>query len=524
MQTRQTLTVPPPAPTAHGCGCEGDTCNDTCCSLGTLLQPRFFCGQLLTDRDLTALVDWTGDKLRLGRYRHGWGAVCGLDVRCEPDPDRQPGVIVTPGYAVTCCGNDVVVATDHHVDLAGVCRPEPDPCEDPYRRDPAPSGNEEQTGRRRLFRRGLAGALSPEGDPEELRVVDLTICYRTEAAEPQPALAHGVCGEGGACDHSRTRELFTVVPRLVRGSGAPVSAADTWAETYGACLKLIDDFQRYIKKPVAQADPADVKRWLLARTLHHFCLLYDRVCELKDEQLKSEQVIAELLFGYVQDCRNQFLTCSCHACQDDQGVPLARVWMRSRPDKGGRCQVLAIDNTPPYRRPLAVDCWPAPPGEVNVARVLWHRWEQACTELADLGVEITGKVGFEIPGTLDGLKDALDCSPFVPCGEPRIVQVLDMGELGQRVVGFCGVQPKGWQPAPAPDQTTHPEAEPASEADADFTEVRGIGPNHDRTLKEAGVRTWSDLADASVERLRPLFPPFVQLDRWIAAARERVGR
>ena len=37
--------------------------------------------------------------LRLGRFRHGWGIVCGLDVRC--DPTCEGGVVVEPGYAVS---------------------------------------------------------------------------------------------------------------------------------------------------------------------------------------------------------------------------------------------------------------------------------------------------------------------------------------------------------------------------------------------------------------------------------------
>src|SRR5687768_560450 len=77
------------------------------CTLDCLVHPAFFCGQLLADQDLTALVKWTQDKARLVRYRHGWGVVCGLDVRCRPKYHDQ--VVITPGYAVDCCGNDVIV-------------------------------------------------------------------------------------------------------------------------------------------------------------------------------------------------------------------------------------------------------------------------------------------------------------------------------------------------------------------------------------------------------------------------------
>ena len=66
---------------AGDCGCHGPA---DACTLECLEHPKFFCGQLLTDQDLTSLVQWVQNKSRLLRYRHGWGVVCGLDVRCQP--------------------------------------------------------------------------------------------------------------------------------------------------------------------------------------------------------------------------------------------------------------------------------------------------------------------------------------------------------------------------------------------------------------------------------------------------------
>src|SRR5262247_2025944 len=87
------------------CGCA--PCDEPCCRLDCLERPRFFCGQLLTDQDLMALLGWTQDKLRLGRFRHGWGVVCGLEVHCYA---QKPGwVLVKPGYAISCCGDDIIV-------------------------------------------------------------------------------------------------------------------------------------------------------------------------------------------------------------------------------------------------------------------------------------------------------------------------------------------------------------------------------------------------------------------------------
>ena len=123
---KSTVTRSPQTVATKGCDCGVPTCDGACCDLDCLVQPRFFCGQLLTDRDLTALLTWTQDKFRLSRYRDGWGVVCGLNVSCDQE---NPGhVIVEPGYALDCCGNDILVCEPARFDLSDACRREEDPC------------------------------------------------------------------------------------------------------------------------------------------------------------------------------------------------------------------------------------------------------------------------------------------------------------------------------------------------------------------------------------------------------------
>jgi hypothetical protein len=102
---------------------------------GTFTRPVFFDGQLLTSDDLQALVAYTRGKDRLhNRYLVGSGVVCGLQVVCSRA--AQGSVVVRSGYALDCCGNDIVVPCDQQVDLmslvAGLsgdgC---PDPCPPP---------------------------------------------------------------------------------------------------------------------------------------------------------------------------------------------------------------------------------------------------------------------------------------------------------------------------------------------------------------------------------------------------------
>lgn len=91
--------------TSGSCGCGGKGC--AVCEPRSFIRPRFFAGQLLTDEDLALLGDYVVAKNRLhNRALWGPGVVCGLDVNCDPCGDGH--VIVQPGYAINCCGDDIV--------------------------------------------------------------------------------------------------------------------------------------------------------------------------------------------------------------------------------------------------------------------------------------------------------------------------------------------------------------------------------------------------------------------------------
>ena len=112
------------------CGCSkgsgechcGSSNNATCgCNEGLLVQPHFFAGQLLTDEDLQALTNYMVTKYRLhNRYVVGSGVSCGLAVTCHPC--GQGKVIVQPGYAIDCCGNEILVPCPVELDINAMVR------------------------------------------------------------------------------------------------------------------------------------------------------------------------------------------------------------------------------------------------------------------------------------------------------------------------------------------------------------------------------------------------------------------
>ena len=98
-----------------------------CGGLECLCRPRFFAGQLLTDEDLNRLDTYIRGKNRLhNRMLHGWGTVNGLEVSCTPCGNT---VTVSSGYALSPCGEDIVLCDDAIVpicDLINACRDRPE--------------------------------------------------------------------------------------------------------------------------------------------------------------------------------------------------------------------------------------------------------------------------------------------------------------------------------------------------------------------------------------------------------------
>lgn len=434
----------------HPCPCGCAPCAETCCDLDCLVAPRFFCGQLLTDQDLGALLQWNRDKFRLSRFRHGWGVACGLDVRC--DPLHAGSVIVGRGYAVSCCGDDIIVCEDAGIDLSGACGDEIDPCEDlgpPRRTDQRLHARRRGRERENVVehRRTTGVRHFPRwherGEAEQdIRAVDLSIAYAEQASNPQTALGRSVCGQVSECEYSRTKETYTLRWEPA-GSTDPLSVRATrWQEMYETTLEVVRAFRDQFG-PLRHANGEDVRRWLLnwldAHPPHHFCFVHDRVCGLAEDEFLEETDMVELLFWIVQDARQAAAACACFSCSPDDGVPLARIGLEQRHEGRVRaCHVAGIDPYPPYRRPLGPTCWPAPLGSVNLGQVIWHRAEEACVLLADLGVNVAGTERFRLPETLSGLERALDCDVMVRCGDPRVIQIYDADPLGGRVIGFCG--------------------------------------------------------------------------------------
>lgn len=415
--TANSVTLTPVAHTKEPCPCGCAPCEEECCRLDCLERPRFFCGQLLTDQDLTSLIGWTQNKLRLARFRHGWGVVCGLDVRCNPDPKHPGSVIVDPGYAISCCGDDIIVCEEKCFDLADACREQPDPCEE-LRKHKSKS-EEQSNGERETW-------IWP---PEQMRSVDLFIHYAEELADPQTALTRSVCKQVSECEYGRTRETFEL--RWTPAAADPLAEAEKkWLEAYQKCWEIVDKFPNEYwpttatgTKRAKQARDSDhgrqIQEWFLRRIaehpLRHFCLLRDWIC-LLDPKAIDQATVAKLLFLMVLDCLSERLSCDCYECEKSSGVPLARIHLYASVENGVRCcRVLAIDPHPPYRRLLGLSCWPAGQGRVNLAGAIWRHKDDAVAYLRSLNIDVGKKVLETLPNNQLALKKLVRTLAKDPC-------------------------------------------------------------------------------------------------------------
>ena len=320
------MTTTPPAACTGSCTCQQKCAQEECCALDCLVRPRFFGGQLLTDTDLGQLVTWTADKLRLGRYRHGWGVVCGLEVRC--DPANPSGVIVGPGYAVSCCGDDIVVCEDTKLDLSGACSQPGDPCADLG--TPAPT-----TAPPAALAAGTKGYPQRPAEPV---IVDVTIAYATAQTDPTTPLARSACGQRNGCEFGRVRETSVISYTVGEAGTDPVkAAAERWLDGYYQCTEVLRQFRDTF---TSYRDGEEIRRWLRGWIDKHpltgFCFLADELATMSAQALADESVLVNILFYLVQDCRNSYLTCTCFACGAGTGVPLARVWLRPSPERQRR--------------------------------------------------------------------------------------------------------------------------------------------------------------------------------------------
>ena len=81
------------------------------CGLHKPLRNNYFDGKMLFSRDFSDEQDYNrGHRQLHNSLLHGTGTVCGLKIIQHPSPDcRDAFVVVEPGTALDCCGQEIIV-------------------------------------------------------------------------------------------------------------------------------------------------------------------------------------------------------------------------------------------------------------------------------------------------------------------------------------------------------------------------------------------------------------------------------
>jgi hypothetical protein len=381
---RPTSFVPPPAPSDPSC----QPCPD-CGGLECLCRPRFFAGQLLGEQDLNRLDAYIKAKNRLhNRYLFGSGVVCGLEVRCNPCGDV---VTVTPGYALSPCGDDIIVCKTDTVDICSLiakCRAVTGPDCQPYSANPKDCADiEPWILAIRYEERPARGITALTGTSKTCCACGKANCA-CKSAQGNCGCASGATTWTSASTPSPASSTATRAPRTAPPACEPtltcegyrydVFRAPTGEEPAGgemfqrmlACfLDLISQFQNlpsaFDAQSVAQNQPA-WSRWccnVKQALIDHFATYGGYDCEavynLQVIACPSSNLDAQTFFqaiglAFLELAVTAFealFQCFCSAalppCHDagDPRVPLALVNVR-RSD----CTIVSVCNWTPLRR------------------------------------------------------------------------------------------------------------------------------------------------------------------------------
>jgi hypothetical protein len=366
--------------------------------LPNLIAPHYFSGQLLSDADLDALVGWTRARLSLAGRRNGRGVVAGLELRVDPRSGHESDLILGSGYAVGPSGEDIVVASDEPLALAGV-------------------------------------TLTASDDPRARHPVDVFISPAEVRERPQPGFDLGDDVAEPAATYSRVRERFTLTAERAAEENPERAKVRVFEEGYDRCFMPLREFRSW----VVENDPGPdrIREWLRSRLLAtEFRFAAYELSECSHEELREERTAVRALFWLIQHERNKFL--AGFSIPEDR-LRLGRAWLLADPDAGART-IVALDLHPPFRQPLGEASLPAPPGWVNAAEVSWEPEVVAHRELAVRAIRCRERLALELPNRLGELEELLTHRLMLRPDEEVALLVHRHAPFGRRVVGVMPVE------------------------------------------------------------------------------------
>lgn len=346
-------------------------CCPDCGGLECLCRPRFFCGQLLTDEDLNRLDHYITAKNRLhNRYLVGWGVVCGMNVVCN----ACDGIVtVKSGYALSACGDDIVVCADTPVDVCSMiqkctrkqprdCQPAqpggPDPCSDTTEQWILSIHYDEKSSRGIVPLKNTGGSCSCGCGGQS----SSSGCGCGGSANGNGKKSSG-CGCGGAsqtgssssgqaqCQPTIICETYTFQVCKVQNKLQPKAPPGALLQRFADCITAL---QGLVSAPPASNNQQDLQNWCCAirdNLLDFFadnpgytCSIPSQLavlCQSGADPATVKLQIVYLLAQYIKDCFCSAFLPACPCPVEDASVPLATITVSK---KSGVCRIVSICN------------------------------------------------------------------------------------------------------------------------------------------------------------------------------------
>ena len=93
------------------------------CEYNNSKRARYFHGMLMTDRDFTEEQRYLIEKRKLlNRMLHGSGVVCGLEIECKDEKCPSSEIVIKPGLALDCNGNEIYVQEGYDLEVGQIVR------------------------------------------------------------------------------------------------------------------------------------------------------------------------------------------------------------------------------------------------------------------------------------------------------------------------------------------------------------------------------------------------------------------
>jgi hypothetical protein len=307
-------------------GHDDPLCKPKCCpkcgGIECFERPRFFCGQLLTDKDLDAAQRYVIEKNKLhNRYLVGSGVACGLAVRC--DPCDECAVVVEPGYAIDCCGNDIVLCEQAPFNVCEYI----EKC-------------------LREKESGCENKIRPRSRCDDLRKeYCLLLSYAEEPARPITALIRDNGCKNSRCEPSRTKETFRL--DLIRRPADQDEKPGGLVGQILHCIETLKELDKLRDEITASANSPEKSWEVYCRFKKKILELYRKGpyvrCALESELCRIEEVasppvpgvsaapttaapllrLVVLVLDYLRDCFCDALLVRCGQCEEPTGVILA---------------------------------------------------------------------------------------------------------------------------------------------------------------------------------------------------------